>query len=322
MNLIRRIFGIFVMLAGLVGLLLSLAGLAGLWMARPGVNASLQNSIRTLYASADNSQKTLAITNRALEASVKSVDALAEMLATTRQIVDDTQPVLGQVNTIMGTDLPASFEAAGQSLTAAQDAAASLESAIKSFEAFQQAMAGVPLVSGLLPQNPVTYDPEVPLSDSLGDLSASIEDMPASFENMSTGLDNADDNLELVKANLEVMSTNVTGISANLQEYQAMVDESSASMGDLKTMLGGWQANLPYYLDMTALILALFLLWLLAAQIVIFSQGWELFMGTTNRMGPAILEREPEQPAPETRAESRPAEESPEPPRRRLRKKE
>jgi methyl-accepting chemotaxis protein len=299
MSLIRRIFGIFVMLAGLVGLLLSLAGLAGLWLVRPTVNASVQNSIRTLYASADNSQKTLAITNRALDASVKSVDDLAAMLTTTRKIVDDTQPVLGQVNTILGKDLPASFDAADQSLKAAQGAAQSLESAIKSFEAFQQALAGVPLVSGVLPQNSAAYNPDKSLSNSLGDLSASIEGMPASFENVGKGLDSADNSLDTVKTNLDDMSKNVTDISTNLKQYQGMINDSRNSMEDLKTLLGGWQANLPYSLNVAAVVLGLFFLWLLAAQIVIFSQGWELYAGTADRMEPARVERDRERPVPD-----------------------
>jgi hypothetical protein len=31
--------------------------------------------------------------------------------------------------------------------------------------------------------------------------------------------------------------------------------------------------------------LTLFFLWMLATQVVIFSQGWELFQGTSGRMG-------------------------------------
>ena len=33
-----------------------------------------------------------------------------------------------------------------------------------------------------------------------------------------------------------------------------------------------------------ALVFTLFFLWLLAAQVVIFSQGWELYQGTAGRM--------------------------------------
>jgi len=37
-------------------------------------------------------------------------------------------------------------------------------------------------------------------------------------------------------------------------------------------------------LNGAAIVVSLFFLWLLAAQVVIFSQGWEPFQGTAGRM--------------------------------------
>jgi hypothetical protein len=50
-----------------------------------------------------------------------------------------------------------------------------------------------------------------------------------------------------------------------------------------------------------ALVLSLFFLWLLAAQVVILSQGWELYQGTAGRMegaAPEPVVAEPESAAP------------------------
>jgi hypothetical protein len=284
MGILRRILGVFVMIAGIVGLLLSLAGLVGLAVARPTFVTSVNAAINTLLTSVDTSQRTLVITNEALGATVVSVDALSEMLNTTAVTVEDTQPVIGQINGIMGDTLPSTLLAASESLLAAEDAAQSLESAIKSFETFQVVLASNPILSAFVPATPETYNPEKPLADSLGDLSESIKDMPAAFEDMSTNMEKADDNLELVKANLITMSQSVSLISASLGEYQAMISESEASMDSLRSMLSTIQSNLGTILNATTVALGLFFLWLLAAQVVIFSQGWELYKGTAGRM--------------------------------------
>ncbi len=290
MKKLRRALGIFVMAAGIIGLLLSLSGLAGLFIIRSSVTTSIERAVSTLHTSVESSRKTLALTDEALDAAIDSVDALAEMLSTSRQIVEDTQPVVSQVNEVLGENLPGTFDAAGDSLKAAQGAARSLESAIKSIETFQSLISGVLVFSGVQPQEQAVYDPDTSLADSLGNLSKSIEDLPSVFKDMSKDLSKADDNLDHVKTSLDDMSKNISRISKDLEQYRGMLADSRSSMDDLMTLLSDLQKNLPAIMTTITLIFGLFFLWLLAAQVVIFSQGWELYHGTAGRMegGPAV----------------------------------
>ncbi len=71
-------------------------------------------------------------------------------------------------------------------------------------------------------------------------------------------------------------------------QYQAMITESQSSMTNLESILTTLKGNLAPILDGATIALGLFLAWLLAAQVVILSQGWELYHGTAGRMeGPA-----------------------------------
>jgi len=284
MTFLRRLLGIFVMLAGIIGLVLSIAGLVGLWLARPVLTQSITATINTLSSSVDTSQKTLVITNQALGATVDSVDALSEMLGTTAVTVEDTQPIFTEVNGLMGETLPTTVEAATSSLNAAQEAAKSLEVAIKSFDTFRAIVGATPFLSAFVPANQQAYNPEKPLAASLGELSASIKDIPTSFLDISKSIDKADNNLGTIQANLETMSKNTALISDSLKQYQGMIGESQSSMDQLKGMLTDVQNNLGRILNIATLVLGLFFLWLLAAQAVIFSQGWELYNGTAGRM--------------------------------------
>lgn len=284
MGILRRILGVFVMIAGVIGLLLSLAGLAGIWAVTPTLKASVSSVIDTLLTSIDTSQKTVGLTADALDATINSVDALSDMLGTTALTVEDTRPVITQLNTLMGETLPGALDAATGSLTAAQEAAVSLEGAIQSFETFQSVLSVIPFISGFVPSSTSTYSPEPSLAESLGELSLSLEDMPAQFEEMAAGVDKADDNLVLIQDNLVTISENVALISDSLGEYQSMIASSNDSMDDLKTMLTDLQSDMGRFINIAAAVLTLFFLWLLAAQVVIFSQGFELFHGTAGRM--------------------------------------
>ena len=315
MKVLRKILGVLVMLAGILGLVLSLAGLVGVWMAKPTVAGYLDSTIVILNNSIGTSQKVMEITGQALGATVDSVDNLSAMLSTTASTVSDTKPVFDQVNTIMSEKLPSTMQSASDSLKAAQQAAVVLDSAIKSLENFRSVMSAVPLVGGLVEQPAEAYNPEVPLADSLGALATNLESLPATFTDMSTNLSKVDDNLVSVQGNLNTMSDSVGLISQSLSEYEAMVKQSQSSMGNLVAVLAAIQSNVSNIVNGVVLVLSLFFLWLLAAQVVIFSQGWELYQGTAGRMEGGAARPEtpepaaPKPPAPEPAASEPPASE-------------
>src|SRR4030043_1866320 len=169
MKIIRRILGVFVMIAGILGLGLSVAGLVVVWVAKPTVTAYANTTIDTLSESVTTSQNVMQITGQALGATVDSLDALSTMLSTTAATVDDTTPVLNQINVIMSDTLPSTIEAATSSLNTAQEAAKVLESTIKSLDTFRFLLSANPLLGNLVDQTGVAYNPEKPLAVSLGE---------------------------------------------------------------------------------------------------------------------------------------------------------
>jgi uncharacterized protein YukE len=284
MKVIRRILGVLVMLAGILGLVLSLAGLVMVWVAKPTVAVYAGTTIGTLNESIVASQKVMDVTTQALGATIDSVDALSAMLGTTAATVEDTKPVFDKFDTIMSTTLPSTLKAATDSLYTAQGAAKVLESTIQSLDAFRFILSGTPLVGDLLPPPGESYNPEKPLADSLGELASNLEGLPNTFVGMSDDLNATDDKLASVQENLITMSDSVKLISSSLSEYQKMIVQSKASMDNLASILTNIQNNLNTILNGVAIVLTLFLLWLLATQIVILSQGWELYQGTADRM--------------------------------------
>jgi hypothetical protein len=316
MKVLRRILGILVMLAGVLGLVLSVAGLVGIWMLKPTIAATIDNTITMLNSAVSTSQQAMQIAGDALEGTVKSVEALSTMLNATATSLQDTQPMLDQLKMFMGEKLPDTMDSAVTSLRAAQRGAAIADSAIKSLDTFRFMLSAVPFVGSAIEKPTQAYDPDTSLSDSLGDLADGLEGLPPMFIDMSNNLDTADDNLTTVQTSLTTMSSSVGLISGSLSQYQAMVSQSQSSMGNLTAMLSNLQANLNTILNSVALVFSLFFVWLLAAQVVILSQGWELYQGTAGRMEGGELETvvvEPDKPAQtevDAEAEEKPADES------------
>jgi hypothetical protein len=284
MKVIRRILGVLVMLAGTLGLVLSVAGLVMVWVAKPTVAVYTGTTIDTLEESVVTSKRVVGITEEALGATIDSVDALSAMLDNTAATLDDTQPVLDELDIIMATTLPSTLEATTESLHTAQEAARVLESTMESLDAFRFLLSTAPLLGDLLPQPLETYSPDKQLADSLGELAANLEGLPDTFVQMSANLSSTDDKLAAVQENLVTMSDSVELISSSLGDYQKMIIQSRSSVDNLASILTGVQNNLGTILNGVAIVLSLFFAWLLAAQVVILSQGWELYRGTADRM--------------------------------------
>ena len=218
------------------------------------------------------------------------------------------------IQLVMSETVPSAMESAAASLEAAQQAAGVLDSAIRSLDTFRTVLSVTPLLGALVEQPEQAYDPQVPLGDSLGELAGTLSTLPDTFTEMAENLDAADDNLVEVQSSLVTMSESVSRISDSLSEYEAMVGQSQASMENLRSILVTIDDNQDLILNGAAIVLSFFFIWLLAAQVVIFSQGWELFQGTADRMEDddevsfeveeeeieASIDDEPEMEAPET----------------------
>jgi hypothetical protein len=284
MRAMRRILGILVMIAGVLGLVLSLAGLVTVWAVKPTLSGFLGSTFTTLNENITSSQQVIQITGQALGATVDSVDTLSSMLGTTATSVEDTKPLIAQLNSIFDETLPSAISSATDSLDAAQQAAIVLDSTIKSLENFRTLISSVPMLGALVDQPVQSYNPQTPMADSFGELATNLADLPESFTEMSTDLQTAGDNLTIIQSNLSSMSESVGRISSSLSDYQNMVAQSQSSMEKLKTTLTSIQSSFTTILNWVTIVLTLFFLWLLAAQVVILSQGLELYRGTADRM--------------------------------------
>ena len=284
MMVMRRFLGVLVMFAGLLGLVLSLAGLVGVWAAKPTVAAYASTTIDTLNASVITSQNVMEVTGQALGATIDSVDALSAMLSTTAATVEDTKPIVDELDTIMAVTLPSTLEATTDALYTAQEAAQVLESAIQSLDAFRFLLSATPLVGGLVGEPGESYNPEEPLADTLGELASNLEGLPDTFVAMSASLSDTDEKLVTIQGNLNTMSDSVGLISSSLSDYEKMIIQSQSSMDNLTLILTNLQNNMTVILNGVVIGVSLFFIWLLAAQVVILSQGWELYQGTAGRL--------------------------------------
>ena len=283
MSTFRKILGILLVVAGILGLILAIAGLIFTWAVRPVVTQGLDTALTTLGGSIQTSQEAMIITEQALDGTINSISALETMLTSTATSVQDSKPLMAQISGFLSDQMPKTIQAASNSLRAAQRGAEVVDSAIQSFDSFKNVLSGVPFIGGFIPQTPTTPPPASgqALADSLGDVATELENLPQLFTDMSSNLNKADTNLTTVQTSLTTMANNVSTITTSLEQYKAMITSSQSSMENLGDLLFNIQTNLQNIINITALVVTLFLLWLMAAQVAILTQGWDLYHRTT-----------------------------------------
>lgn len=284
MKFLRKFLGVTVMIAGILGILLSMTGMISIWVLKPTVQQGAETLINTLNISLETSIRVIGVTEDALGATIGSIDALQTMLEATASAVESTAPILTNINEFMAVKLPNTISAATDSLKAAQQGAEIIDGAIRSFDSFKTVLSGIPLIGGFIEPPQQTYNPERTLAQSLGDVAVNLSDLPGNFGEISANMDKADDNLVTIQDSLDTMATNVSQISASLGEYQKMMAESKSSMEATQDILQNIEENLDTILFAIGAVLTLFFLWLLIAQVVILTQGYELFQGTATKM--------------------------------------
>ena len=275
MKILRKILGVIVMIAGIIGLLLSLVGIFFVWKTKPAIETALTNGLTVINNSLDTSIEVVGVTKDALSATVSSVYALRDTVAAASQSVEETKPFVEGITSLLSKELPTTISATQTSLESAQASAKVLDSVLTS-------MDGV--IRLITFSNKSMYNPDEPLYESLGGVADSLTNLPQSFIKMGDSLAATQDNVNTIKTSLDNMAVNIEAIAGSLDRYVTMTDQSQSSIANVQTWLAQLQNNIASILVAVAVVLTIFLLWLAIAQVVILTQGYELYMGTADKI--------------------------------------
>lgn len=264
MTIIRRIIGVLLILAAIGGLIFSLVALSAIWNAQTAMTTGLQNTLNLLSQTLSTTSQGLVITQQSLQNSVELIGNLQATVETTAEAIGSTNPMVDEIARLMKDDLPTTIRAVQTSLRTAQQSAAAIDTVLG-------ALKGIPLIG-----SSIGYDPEVSLSDALGDVADSLEGLPDSFLAMQDNLKNTQSNLQTFEADLTVMADSVGQIQSSVAQYDQVIAGYQASLDQVLAQIEALSANLPNIVRILSIGLTAFLVWMAIAQLGLFTQGWEL----------------------------------------------
>ena len=264
MIILRRFVGLLLMAAALVGFVFSILALVAIWSVEPNLTANFQNVVTLLNQTMETTSNGLTVTKDALKTSVATIGNLEQTLTTTAETVESADPMLGEVSRLMKDQLPATILATQQSLATAEQSAEVIDNLLKS-------LSGIPLIGPS-----IGYQPEVPLSDALGQVADSLDGLPDSFSAMADSMTTTQSKIQTFQADMSVMAASVGEIQSSVAQYEQVVDGYKSSIDQVQTQLESLSAGLPAITRMLVIGLTVFLAWMAIAQLGLFTQGWEL----------------------------------------------
>jgi methyl-accepting chemotaxis protein len=261
----KILVGVLLIVAAIVGLLFSIAGLVGIWQVQDRIEEGLSETLTLLSDSLGATFQGLVVTQDSLQQSIASVNTLAQTVTAIGVTINTTSPLLDSVATLIGEELPATVESTRQSLISAQQGAAVMDGVLG-------VITAIPLISN------ERYNPDKPLSVSLGEVATNIEGLPEKFVDMSSKLGTTAESLVEVETGMTTMSTDIAAIATTLEGFDEVMDQYKTTVNTVKTKIDQINDGSDQIVTVLVWTVTIFLAWMAIAQIAILTQGIEWVM--------------------------------------------
>lgn len=266
-TLITRFTGILLILAAIGGLLIAVTGLVGICQLKPNAIMSLQSNLDLLDKTLETTSEGLEVTHQSLLGAQASLQAMQSTLETTTSTMQSTEPLITSLSDLAAQDLPAT-------VNAAQD---SLESAAESAQVIDAVLGALSFLPG------INYNPNTPLAASLQALSANMDNLPETFIVMESNLQDTSQNLQTIQVDLMLVIDSLKQIETSLAESENVISSYQDSVNTIQKQIEAMTLSLPGFIHAASIAATFFLIWMAIAQLSLLTQGWQLIESTKAR---------------------------------------
>lgn len=255
--------GIALLVAGVCGLVFSVAALVMALRTLSALGAVVNNELDVVDRALVTTGGGLDLAATTLTDARATVGTLRATLTSASAAITDTLPTLDTLTTLTGTTLPTTLRSTQEALSSARETAKVADSVLGAISSFN-------LLSS------TTYNPEVPLNETIAEVSDSLNSLPPSLATVEQGLRDARSNIGSINSDVSGLAVGIGEIGASVSEAQLVVRQYQTLVSDLRREVARVRLAAPRWLNTASWGVTLALLWLALAQIGLITQGWEL----------------------------------------------
>ena len=259
----QRVAGGLLLFAAFLGTILSIAGLVVMWRSEPALT-------NTVLETLDLFDRTLTVTDNVLTVSDQTLSEVSTNIAQIETSLTDSSVALHSTSIsasdlarLVGTDLP-------DTVDKTQTALNSMQKSAKFMDDFLGFVGNIPFIGA-------PFKPDVPLQDSINQVSTSLDAVPPDLKTMesqlketSTDFANLQKDTDQLAEDIGKIKTHLSDANQVIRDYQQIIKESQDRLGTVRAQVRTW-------IRIAAWAGTALMVWLLLAQFSLFTQGLELF---------------------------------------------
>lgn len=261
---IKKVVGLVFMVLAVAGMLLALFGIVQVWQLQSELSSRLVESLDLTVNTLNATNVGLDHVSDSLESTAASLTILQRTSDTTVQTIDEALLLLETADDVINTQLP-------ETIGAVQDSLATAEQGASLIDDYLRLLSRIPFISS------VTYNPTVPLGQSIADISESLNDIPETLASTGTQLESTRSNLMDFQERFPELSEQLQAIEGNLLAMQDVIATYHRSLDRVIEVVENARENVPNWLRTIAWVLTVLLFFLAFALTGPLLHGWQFF---------------------------------------------
>jgi ABC-type transporter Mla subunit MlaD len=260
------------------------AGYVGIRLGHAAVDAigaELIDSINLLSSSLETVGESLLLAKSTVRGINQGVDTVQGAAANLSRSIEDTQPMLDQIGSLVSEDLPDSVDSMQQAFPGMTQVAGVIDETLTTLNEFRidERILGLEIKYDL----GIEYDPAMPFDESVSQVGRSLDGLPDKLRGLNAQVRITGDNLASVSRDLEKIVADLEQISGDIEATDPLLDEYSRLVTNLTDRSRLVRAQLSDQLDDAKRVVTLLMGWLVASQMAPIYLGWELAKGRRPR---------------------------------------
>ncbi len=260
--LTSKIIGWILIITAVFGWLVSIAGAVVLWSVKPAVNSTVNTLLSTGLDTLNATSDMLGVAQSTLEAAGKNLTLVSDITGQVGTALDKTTPLFESMSKIIGGDLV-------NTVSKVQESLRSLQATAKVIDSTLTLVSSIPFISS------EPYQPEVPLDQSVGNISTGMKDLPTSLEDLKVSMTAASDSITTLPEAVHKLSAEIDKINASVSSARDVMTKYQTIVGRMITQLTFVQKSLPITLTLVWLAMTMVFVWMACAQLGLYTQGLE-----------------------------------------------
>lgn len=258
--MLKRIIGVLLFIIAVISLVFSLVVTYGVWSLRTPLTEAALAGLQLADDTLTTTNDALVAVDDALLNAAGSVTAAQDTFQTLSQTIYATGPMLDGLAGFLGTGLP-------DTLRSTQDTVAAAAKSAEIVDTVLEVVAAIPFIN-------FSYEPQTPLSETLGNVAGTLRTLPDGLEALGADLAGTGSTLPELARSLDEFGASIGQVDESLASAQQIVASYQALIGDYQAMIGTLERLIPILVSVLPAALTFVIFWLAVVQVAALMVGW------------------------------------------------